>query len=442
LLPAAERTEALDSLSSEQAHDLLYDWDFWARDAQLPPDGSWNTWLYQAGRGAGKTRTAAEWIRQRVNQGCRRIALVGKTPADVRDTMIEGESGILAISTDKERPHYEPSKRRLTWPDGAIALAFSGAEPDQLRGPQFDTAWIDELASFHYPRQTWDNLLFALRLGDDPKVAITTTPKPISLLKEIASDPSTIVTRESSYANRLNLTSQFFDTIISRYEGTRTGRQEIYADLLEEADGALWTRQSIDANRVAYYPELTRIVVAIDPAVTATEQSDETGIVVCGVVIDHRGQPEGYILDDASGRYTPQGWATKAVSLYREWKADLIIGEVNNGGDMIEHTLRTIERTVIYRAVHASRGKAARAEPVAALYEQNKVHHVGGFPELEDQLVSWEPLSGDKSPDRLDALVWGLTSLMLNRGSGQGVSRESKTSAWDTNRTPSRAWRE
>jgi hypothetical protein len=283
-----------------------------------------------------------------------------------------------------------------------------------------NSGWVDELAAFQYPRQTWDNLLFGLRLGEDPKVVITTTPKPIAVLKEIATDPTTIVTRESSYANRRNLTPLFFERIINRYEDTRTGRQEIYAELLDEAEGALWTRQNIDANRISHQPELIRVVVAIDPAVTSNEQSDETGIIVAGIGLDELGHPVGYVLADASGRYTPQAWATKAIALCREYQADRIVAEVNNGGEMVEFTLRTIDRTIPYRAVHASRGKAARAEPVAALYEQGKIKHVGMFVDLEDQLVGWEPLGADKSPDRLDALVWAMTELMLGRGTGKG----------------------
>jgi phage terminase large subunit-like protein len=362
------------------------------------------------GRGAGKTRSGAEWIRQRVESGVsKRIALVAQTPADVRDVMVEGESGLLKVCPAWNMPVYEPSKRRLTWPNGAFALAFSSYEPDRLRGPQFDTAWCDELASWHYSRETWDNLMFTMRLGEDPKVAVTTTPKPIRLVRDLMDRPDCVVTRGSTYDNIANLPPQFFQTILNRYEGTSLGRQEIYADILDKAEGALWDRAWIDRSRISDYPGgLRRIIIAIDPAVTSNEQSDETGIVAVGL-----GDGEHvYVLEDWSGRYTPNGWAAAAISLYDKLNADLIVGEVNNGGDMVEYTLRTIDSAIPYKAVHASRGKQARAEPVAALYEQGKGHHVGTFGELEDQLCNWEPLSNDKSPDRMDALVWAVSELV------------------------------
>jgi predicted phage terminase large subunit-like protein len=361
------------------------------------------------GRGAGKTRSGAEWIRQRVESGqSSRIALVAQTPADVRDVMIEGESGICSISPSWNMPLYEPSKRRLTWPNGAFALAFSSYEPDRLRGPQFDTAWCDELASWHYARETWDNLMFTMRLGTDPRVAVTTTPKPMKLVKDLMNRPDCAISRGSTYDNVQNLPTQFFQTILNRYEGTSLGRQEIYAELMDEAEGALWRREWLDGNRVASAPDLHRIIIAIDPAVTASEQSDETGIVAVGL-----GEDDNiYILDDVSGRYSPDGWARAAIKLYSKLEADLIVGEVNNGGDMVEYTLRTIEPSIPYKAVHASRGKRARAEPIAALYEQGKGHHVGTFPDLEDQLCTWEPLSNDASPDRMDALVWAASELV------------------------------
>jgi phage terminase large subunit-like protein len=362
------------------------------------------------GRGAGKTRSGAEWIRERVENGLSsRIALVAQTPADVRDVMVEGESGLLSISPPWNMPIYEPSKRRVTWPNGAFALAFSSYEPDRLRGPQFDTAWCDELASWYYSRETWNNLMFTMRLGADPKVAVTTTPKPIQLLRDLINRPDCVISRGSTYDNIQNLPTQFFQTILSRYEGTSLGRQEIHAEIMDEAEGALWSRQWLEEGRVASAPEnLHRIIVAIDPAVTSKEHSDETGIVAVGL-----GEQDNiYVLADWSGRYTPDGWASAAINLYSKLQADLIVGEVNNGGDMVEHTLRTVDSVIPYKAVHASRGKKARAEPVAALYEQGKGHHVGTFPELEDQLCSWEPLSNDPSPDRMDALVWAASELV------------------------------
>jgi predicted phage terminase large subunit-like protein len=362
------------------------------------------------GRGAGKTRSGAEWIRQRVLSGSSgRIALVAQTPADVRDVMVEGESGILTISPPWDMPVYEPSKRRLTWANGAFALAFSSYEPDRLRGPQFDTAWCDELASWKYGRETWDNLMFTLRLGRHPRVAVTTTPKPIKLVRDLMARTDCVVSRGSTYDNMANLPQQFFQTIMNQYEGTSLGRQEIYAEVMDEAEGALWSRDWLDLYRVSTAPDsLNRIIVAIDPAVTSHDQSDETGIVAVGL-----GENDNiYVLDDLSGRYTPDGWARAAIGLYDKLRADLIVGEVNNGGDMVEYTLRTVSSTIPYKAVHASRGKKARAEPVAALYEQGKVHHVGSFPDLEDQMCTWEPLSSDGSPDRMDALVWAASELV------------------------------
>lgn len=377
-----QRTAALNSLNQKEALALLYDWRFWARESQLAPAGDWLVWLLLAGRGFGKTRCGAEWIRERVESGqARRIALVAKTPADVRDVMVEGESGILTISPPWNRPVYEPSKRSLTWPNGAQALAFSAYEPDQLRGPQFDTALCDELASFKYPQETWDNLMFGLRLGA-PRCVVMTTPKPIKLLQDILKEPTTVITRGSSYENRVNLAPTFYQQIIAKYEGTRTGRQEIYAEILDEAEGALWKRAWLDAHRAKSAPDLKRIVVAIDPAASNTMESAETGIVAAGM----RNHGEWYVLADASGRYSPDGWAKAALRLYDNLHADRIIAEANNGGDMVEHTIRTVRPSAPVKLVHASKGKAARAEPIAALYEQGKVRHVGMFPELEDQL--------------------------------------------------------
>ena len=393
-----------------------YTWPLFARPNQLPPDGAWVVWLLLAGRGFGKTRTGAEWVRARAESGrASRIALIARTPADVRDIMIQGESGLLNVSPPWLRPEYEPSKRKLTWPNGAAAYLFSSYEPDQLRGPQFDAAWCDELASWEYPRETWDNLAFALRLGTDPRCVVTTTPKPIALLRDLVASPEVRVTRGTSYDNEENLTDLFFSQIRSRYEGTRTGRQEIYAELLDQAEDALWHRQWIDDARIAAQPDdLERIVVAIDPAVSSNPRSSETGIVVAG--IDH--QRRCYVLADGSGRMTPNTWANRAISLFNQFKADRIIGETNNGGDLVKQVLINVgaHRTVPFRAVNASRGKYARAEPIAALYEQGKVHHVGLFPDLEDQMCTWTPhSSAESSPDRIDALVWALSQLYNRR---------------------------
>jgi phage terminase large subunit-like protein len=390
----------------------MFDWEgVIARDKQCEPPGDWRVWLLLAGRGFGKTRTGAEIVRSYVERGLAyRVALVARTVSDVRDVIVEGESGILAVSPPWFLPKWEPSKRRLTWPNGAIATTYSGDVPDQLRGPQHDFAWADELAAWRYP-ETWDQLLFGLRLGANPRCVVTTTPRPVRVIRDLVKRDTTHVTRGSTYENRSNLADAFFEAIISRYEGTRTGRQELYADLLEEAEGALWNRTTLENTRVTEAPDLARIIVAIDPAVTSSETSDETGIVAAGRSADG----QGYVLSDISGRYAPNDWAQRALNLLEDLQGDKIVGEANNGGDMIEHTLRTIDKNVSYKKVTASRGKQTRAEPISSLYNLGKIHHVGIFPDLEDQLCNWEPLSGDKSPDRLDALVWALTELFPKR---------------------------
>ncbi len=416
LLPLSARRRALAGLmgaSGDVAERALYQWPLWARDNQLPPSGDWSVWLLMAGRGFGKTRTGAEWARWQVESGrAGRIALVARTPADVRDVMIEGDSGILSVCPPWNRPKYEPSKRRLTWRNGAFALAFSGHEPDQLRGPQFDAAWCDELASWQYPRQTWDNLMFGLRLGKNPQCVVTTTPKPIEILRELLARGDVRVTRGSTYENRAFLAAGFLDQIERRYEGSATGRQEIYAEMLDEAEGALWRREWIESARRKAAPDLQRIVVAVDPAVTAGAGSDETGIIAAGRDADG----DAYVLADGSGRMSPDGWARRAIALFEERRADRVIAEVNNGGDLVRHTLKVAAdgAPVPFKQVRASRGKYARAEPVAALYERGKVHHVGIFPQLEDQMCAWEPESG-VSPDRADALVWAVSELLIER---------------------------
>lgn len=412
----AERDAALAAMSEMEARELLRDWRFWARPAQLPPAGSWRVWLLLAGRGFGKTRTGAEWVRQMVEDGrAWRIALVAPTAAAARDVMIEGESGLLAVTRERYQATYEPSKRRLTWPSGAIATAFSAEEPDRLRGPQHDAAWCDELAAWRHA-QTWDMLMLGLRLGADPRCVVTTTPKPIALVKELLRDKNVAVTRGATFENSDNLAPAFVDQIVRRYVGTRLGRQELEAELLEDVPGALWTRETIERARVAAAPELRRIVVAIDPATSAGEDADETGIVVAALASDSH----GYVLDDLSGRMAPHQWARRAVAAYHARRADRVVAEVNNGGDLVEATLRMVDAAVAYRAVRASRGKAVRAEPVAALYEQGRIHHVGALPTLEDQLCALTPdfdrQAAGFSPDRADALVWALTDLMVAPG--------------------------
>ena len=382
-LPPPVRSELIWSLTPKQAEVFNNDWSRWAREAQLPPPADWRVWLLLAGRGFGKTRTGAETVRARVSaHTARRIALVAPTAADARDVMVEGESGLLAVSLDAERPCYEPSKRRLTWPNGAIATLFSADEPERLRGPQHDFAWCDELAAWRYPA-AWDMLMFGLRLGDDPRAVVTTTPRPTRLIRSLLADPNVVVTRGTTAENGANLAPAFLAQIVRRYQGTRLGRQELDAELLEDAAGGLWQRGIIEATRASTAPQLARVVVAIDPAASSSEHADETGIIVAGV--DASGH--GFVLADASGRFAPGEWARVALSAYAAHGADRIVAEVNNGGEMVEATLRTVDPNVPFRAVRASRGKAARAEPVAALYEQSRIHHLGAFPALEDQSV-------------------------------------------------------
>lgn len=349
-----------------------------------------------------------------------RFALIGQTAADARDTMVEGESGLLAISPPWFRPKYEPSKRRLTWPNGAQATTFSGDEPDQLRGPQFHKVWADEPAKWKYPEAAWDNMEFGLRLGDNPQVCATTTPRPIPLIRKLITDPQTVVTCGHTDENRQNLAESYVNRVIRKYEGTRLGRQELAGEILDDNPDALWKRDNIEETRVRTAPELVRIVVAVDPQVAdpnditkePEDRNAETGIIVGGVTGGK--DPHAYILDDASLRDSPNEWGRRVATAYRDWKADRVIGEVNNGGAMVQFVIVTVAKDmglrIAYKAVHASRGKITRAEPVAAVYEQGKVHHVGAFPDLEDQLCNWQP--GMKSPDRMDALVWLITELL------------------------------
>ena len=325
--------------------------------------------------------------------------------------MVEGESGILS-SAGENRPLYEPSKRRLTWPNGAVATCYSGDEPDQLRGPQHDGAWLDELAKYRYADDTWSNLDLGLRLGESPQVVITTTPRPIKILRELMDDRLVRTTRGSTYANLPNLAESFAQRIIDKYEGTRLGRQELHAEILDDVPGALWQRTHIDDARRTSPPQCERVVVAIDPAVSSGEDADETGIIVSGKLADR-----AYVMEDLSGHYTPQEWASVALKAYYRHDADRIVAEINQGGDMVEHTIRTLDRNASYKGVRAARGKMTRAEPIAALYEQGRVHHCGMFAALEDQLCTYTHDTKD-SPDRLDAMVWALTDLMLDANDG------------------------
>jgi len=376
----------------------------------------------RSGRGFGKTRLGAEWVIGRAKHGpFYPIALVGQTKADLRDTMVElGESSIMKVSPPWFMPELQATKRRLVWPNGMIAVMYSGDEPDQLRGPQHGSAWVDELAKFKYPAETMDNLTLGLRVGERPQAVVTTTPRPIPVITRLLEDPGVVHTVGSSFENITNLSPRFIERIREQYEGTRLGRQELYGEILDDVPGALWKRIDLETNRVREHSPLTRVVVAIDPAETVNpDRGSETGIVVAGL----GGDRHGYVLDDISLYGTPAEWANEAITAYNRFHADRIIGEANAGGDMIEHTLRSVDSKVAYKKVIASRGKQTRAEPIAALYEQGKVHHVGMFADLEDQLCSWVP--GEKSPDRLDALVWALSELMLGAPeySKPGVAR-------------------
>lgn len=416
-LPESQRQAILSELSRDEILAMQYDWQFWARPEQLPPAGEgWNTWLVLAGRGFGKTRTGAETVRAWVESGrCSRVALIAPTAADARDVMVEGESGIMAVCPPWDRPTYEPSKRRVTWRNGALATLYSADEPDRLRGPQHDAAWCDELAAWNYVEDAWTMMTMGLRLGVQPRCVITTTPKPLKIIRELVKDPNCHVTRGATHANKSNLPAEFFSKILKRYEGTRIGRQELLAEILDDVPGALWTRATIEASRTDGWPEeLARVVVAIDPAVTATEDSDETGIIVAGQ--DHDGF--GHVLADRSCRAAPVEWARRAVDAFWRWSADCIVAECNNGGDMVRATIASVDDRVPVRLVRASRGKAVRAEPISAMYEQGRIKHPRGidFSTLEDQMCSYSPGVSDKSPDRMDALVWAFWWLYLSEG--------------------------
>ena len=407
-----DRDEILSTLTEEQAEVLRYQWKGWmARPSQELPDGDWAYWLILAGRGFGKTRTGAEVVREWVKTS-RYVNLIGATADDARDIMVEGESGILAVCSPDERPYYKKHEAKLVWPNGAISLIFTADQPERLRGKQHEKLWADELAAWRY-MEAWDQAKFGLRLGDNPQAIITTTPRPLKLLRTIMEDPQTVVTRGSTYDNKTNLAKSFFSAIITQYEGTRIGRQELNAELLDDIPGALWTLKSIDEHRKSpnSLPDMERVVVAVDPSVTNKEGSDETGIVCGGRGTDGH----AYVWIDSSKRMSPSEWGKLAVGLYHSESADIIVAESNNGGDMVEDTIKTVDANVNVKQVKASRGKVTRAEPVAALYEQGRVHHVGSLDTLEDQMVNFTSDFDRKaqgySPDRVDALVWMITEL-------------------------------
>lgn len=395
--------------------EALWDWKKRARPNQLPPEGDWLTWLVLAGRGFGKTRCGAEWIREEVStKRAGRIALIAETQKDLEEVMVFGESGIERVFPGHQKPKITKKPIRIEFHTGAVAYGYNATEPDQLRGPQFDAAWGDELAKWRYARETWDQLQFGLRLGQHPRQIITTTPRPIPILKEILAASTTVVTRGVTSENAANLAPSFLKTITDKYAGTRLGRQELSAEILDDVPDALWTRTGLDRDRRKpnEVPALKRVVVAIDPAAKKNETTEEgaaTGIVVAGVGEDNR----GYVLDDMTCRESPNGWARMAVAGFDRYQGDCIVGEINNGGEMVEATVRAVRPTVPFKAVHASRGKWTRAEPIAALYEQGRISHVGTFAALEDEMVNFGPngMVGDVSPDRVDALVWALTEL-------------------------------
>lgn len=398
------------ALSPKDIAHLFYDWSFWARPEQLPPATDWRAWLILAGRGFGKTRTGSEWVRGLAEKGqAKRIALIGATASDVRDVMIEGESGILKLSPPWMRPEWQSSKRRLVWPNGAQAFAYSADEPDRLRGPQHDALWADELAAWRYP-ETWDMALFGLRLGQNPRAVVTTTPKPLKIIKNLMNDPTTYLTKGTTFDNKANLPKAFIEKIIKKYDGTSLGAQEIYAEILEEVPGALWSRLLIDSIQMQNAPkDMERIIIAVDPAVTSHENSDETGIIVIG-----KKEGKAYVLEDLSGRMPADQWIKIIIKAYKRYEADHIIAEVNQGGDLIKTLLHLHAPNLPLKMVRATRGKVTRAEPIASLYVDQKIFHVGPFPKLEDQMCRFTGEKKSGSPDRVDALVWGMTELFLN----------------------------
>ena len=419
--------EFLDALSEGELLALPYIFEFWAMEHQMAPEGDWRTWVILGGRGAGKTRAGAEWVRGRVEGvkpldagACKRLALVGETVEQVREVMIFGESGIMACSPPDRRPEWQATRRRLLWPNGAVAQVFSAHEPEGLRGPQFDGAWVDELAKWKKARDTWNMLQFGLRLGEAPRVCVTTTPRNVGVLKDILGSDSTVVTSAPTEVNAANLAQGFLEEVRARYAGTRLGRQELDGVLVDAAEDALWTPAMLEGARVGAAPDLDRIVVAVDPPVTGHAGSDSCGIVVVGAVTQGPVQDwRAWVLADASvSAAGPAAWARAAICAMECWGADRLVAEVNQGGDLVEQVIRQVDPLVPFRKVHASRGKAARAEPVAALYEQGRVHHLRGLGTLEDQMCAMtnRGYEGRGSPDRVDALVWGLTELIVEPG--------------------------
>lgn len=423
-LPADTVKPLLEQLTPSQIEELRYSYEFLARDNQLPPEGDWLVWFLNCGRGFGKTWTGVQWVREQVKQGKKRIAAVAATNSDIERVMVKGESGFLTLCWKGDKtykgkemgfPEWSPTKRTLTWANGAKVEFYSAEEPERLRGPQFEAAWGDELAAWNKDQETWDMLQFCLRLGKHPRVCVTTTPKSTVLVRKLLKDPKTTVTTGSTFDNTSNLASTYLQAVRDQYEGTRLGRQELYAEVLTENEGALWTADMIDACQITKeeLPPLIRTVVAVDPAMSSNVESDNTGLVVAGISEDNK----AYVLGDYTFKGSPEAWANKAVSLYEEFECSRIVYESNQGKDLIPSLFKTIDENLPLKGVHASTAKIARAEPVSALYEQGKVFHVrdseAPLTELETQMTTYEPLGKHKSPDRYDAMVWALTDLML-----------------------------
>jgi phage terminase large subunit-like protein len=413
-----EGTKLSKHLLTTEVVELNNQWLYWARPTQqLPPQIEFRNWLVLGGRGAGKTRAGAEWVKalalgifEPVIRKCSRIAIVAPTYDEARLVMIEGVSGVLSVHHDEERPKYEPSKRTITWKNGSIAQIYSAEEPDSLRGPQFDAAWCDELAKWKQAEEAWMNVQMALRLGEVPQAVITTTPRATKLIRELMNDAATVVTRSRTLDNSNQLAPSFLKDVIARYGNTALGRQELDGELVSDNPDALWRRDTIELNRRKLAPAMKRIVVAVDPPATSHAKSNACGIVCVGLGADGR----CYVLEDASvKRMRPLQWAERVVDVYNRWNADRIVAEVNQGGEMVQELLTQVDAAVPIRTVHATRGKRARAEPVAAFYEQGRVSHVGGFTALEDEMCS--VIGEGASPDRLDALVWAVTELMLRK---------------------------
>ena len=412
-------------MGPERVEELRWDWRFWGRPGQLPPGtpgalssrSDWVHWLPLAGRGWGKTRVGAEAVKLWAQNPREKIHLIGPTSASVRSVMIEGPSGLLACYPPYRRPDYEPTRHRITFPSGAIGETFSADEPERLRGPQCSKYWADEPCAWRFLGDAWDNLMFGFRLGDDTRGICTTTPKPIPWLRELIGDPGTVTTHHSTLENKINLAPSFFDSIVRKYDGTRLGRQELNAEILEDIPGALWTSAGIQRDRIGILPhlgELIRIVVAIDPAVSVAEGSADTGIIVAALTRNMH----VVVCEDLTLHDSPAAWAIVAIQAFRKWHADRIVGEINNGGDLVERNLRAVNPNIPFRAVRASRGKAIRAEPVSALYEQGRVHHLGTHGLLESQMTTFVPgalLKAEQRLDRMDALVWAITDLLIDQ---------------------------